>query len=712
MVMYMAFYTLAITTLDDTGVRTMVLTSKLEFTALTGSEAIATNARNVYQQLSERAINLSFPNGHILNFRGKDSWEYLTKAIKLDRANQPISTPIADATVSIDIGSFFDVSIQPSIDTTTPQDTLPIIPSNDDVSIPVEQTTVNLGSDVVITALRDAKLVEIDVDNSGTYTPLPDVLQHHLAAFYERTNRDHNIYYDVDAGNGEKLVAFLVPGKNKAQVKAFMPYKEGVKNNLELYLDDDGDTQSKKNIRINWKGVLLTALSGLPSKLKQQFLNCPIALYKYLSANCPLIPSSTYTVPSYVSIQAIRDVVKTTIDTLVNRVQKLQIQVDFWQNDASKQADLVSIKRKLRLNRRLLTVFAGKRDTAGKVLVAGLVDRLASIPSDKPSQLEVWSKRFNRQYIYAVTVNMALVKKLPIVPCLLGTLIDDKWCNLIASFKPEVERVTAYDLTVINTNATFRGIDNATIKNGVVKSAAGFMGSVLISQVREKVNSDTGVIRSSITGNITLIDRKSDKEKSQTTFIKGQPQLNSDGKTLGVLLNLPPTLYRTTRNLYWLLDTTYQGLKYDETSDSYKQANSGLIAAIRVSKSPDYGYFSIGELFVNEHGQIAYRLPKKSIVFMLENLSIEFSEVAEGLSKLGLWKKSENSTRYFTGVINRSHQMQLSGGQLDILDDHVLYDLGITIKRFKDDNGKGSYSVKSLAYPKYTYVESFVTEDR
>lgn len=598
-----------------------------------------------------------------------------------------------------------------SVDTTTPQ-----------------TTDTPLDEDVKIDALKDAKLVLIDVNGTGDYVSLLTVLEHYLVQFYDRENSEHNYYYDVDAGNGEKLVAFLVPGKKKDVVKAFMPYKEGVKHNLELYLDDDGDIQSKKNIRINWKGVLLTAVSALPSKLKQQFLNCPIALYKYLSANCPLIPSSSYLVPSYVSIQAIRDVVKSTIDTLVNRVQKLQIQVDFWKNDQHKQLELVNIKRKLRLNKRLLTVFAGKRDTGGKVLVRGLVDRLAAIP-DEPSQLETWFKRFNRQYLFAVTANMALVKKLPVIPCLLGSVTDEKWVNLITSFQPELERVTQYDLTVINSNAVFRGIDDAEVKNGVIKAKAGFMGSALISQVREKINTDNSSIRSAITGNVTLIDRKNSKEKSQTTFVKKQPQLNTDGKTLGQLLNLPPTLYRTTRNLYWLLDTTYQGCKLVETDKTvtqskktfsnngillnkettlvkeqhYVSGNSGLIAAIRVSKQADFGYFNIGELFVNAHGQIAYRLPKKSLSFVLENLAIEFSELAEGLSKLGLWKKSNmSSTHYFTGVINRTFQRQLQGGQLDILADHVLYDLGVEIKRFKNEKGEGCYSVKRLLYPKYT----------
>lgn len=686
---------------------------KAEFTALTGEDATANNAREYYtHNLSDRAYKQSFPNGHVLNFRGKESWEYLISAIKID-ASQSTSTPVPEPTVSIDINSFFDVPLPSNTDTVESSETIPVTATTDDVSTPVKVASVNLGSDVVITALRDAKLVEVDVNGTGTYTPLQVVLQHYLSVFYERKNPEHNLYYDTSDDNGNKLVAFVVPGKKKAEVKAFMPYSDGIKAGLPLYVDDDGDTQTKKDIRINWKGVLLTALSGLPSKLKTQFLNCPIALYKYLSANCPVIPSSSYTVPSYVSIQAIRDVIDTTIATLRNRVSKLQIQIDFWTSDVSKQLELQDIKRKLRLNRRLLTVFVGKRDIAGKVLIKGLADRLASIPdTDKPDELQHWFKRFNRQYLFAVIANMALVKKLPVISCLLGSVTDEKWVKLITSFNCELERVTVYDLSVINTKSTFRGIDNAEVKNGVIKAKAGFMGSALISQVRERVNTDVGIVRSAITGNVALIDRKSNKEKSQTTFVKSQPQLNTDGKTLGALLNLPPTLYRTTNNLYWLLDTTYQGLKYDESSDSYKQANSGLIAAIRVSKNADYGYFNIGELFINEHGQISYRLPKKSIAFMLENLAISFDEVAEGLSKLGLWRKSENSTRYFNGVINRSFQMQLSGGQLDILDDRVLYDLGVNIKRFKNESGQGCYTVKSLAYPKYNHVESFVTEDK
>lgn len=715
MVLYVAFYTLAIAphTLDDTGVRTMATLAELkaEFTALTNEDADANNAMEYYKNNLRKNADGIFPDGKC-NFRTKETWERLVNAIKAN--NQPTSTPISEPTVSIDLNSFFDVVEQPTIDTTTSPDVTLIAEATNDVSTSVIQTTDKpLGEDVKIDALRDAKLVEIDVDNSSTYTPLLKVLEHYLIQFYDRENSDHNYYYDANDENNNKLVAFLVPGKKKDTVKAFMPYKDGIKAGLPVYVDDDGDVQTKKNVRINWKGVLLTALNGLPSKLKTQFLNCPIALYKYLSANCPVIPSTSYLVPSYTSVNAIRDVIDTTIATLRNRVSKLQIQMDFWTSDVSKQLELQDIKRKLRLNRRLLTVFAGKRDIAGKLVVAGLADRLAAIPDEtKPDELERWFKRFNRQYLFAITANMAMVKKLPVISCLLGTVRDEKWVNLITSFNCELERVTVYDLSVINTKSTFRGIDNAEVKNGVIKAKAGFMGSVLVSQVRERVNTDVGIVRSAITGNVTLIDRKSGKEKSQTTFRKAQPQLNTDGKTLGSLLNLPPTLYRTTRNLYWLLDTTYQGLKYDESSDSYKQANSGLIAAIRVSKNADYGYFNIGELFVNAHGQIAYRLPKKSIAFMLENLAISFDEVAEGLSKLGLWRKSENSTRYFNGVINRSFQMQLSGGQLDILDDRVLYDLGVNIKRFKNESGQGCYTVKSLAYPKYNHVESFVSEDR
>ncbi|XWK86611.1 MAG: competence protein CoiA family protein [Phormidium sp.] len=431
---------------------------------------------------------------------------------------------------------------------------------------------------------------------------------------------------------------------------------------------------------------------------------------------------NSYLVPSYTALQLIKETVDKSIEAITNRVNKLQIQYDFWVNDAAKQKELVVIKRKLRLNKRLLVVFAGKRDIAGKVILPGLITRLEQLPTN-PDELQASFKKLKQQYLYAVKCNMALVKKLDVITCLLNKCNDEKYLNLIASFNPELEQLTQFDLTVINTTSTFRGVDNATVKNGVIKAATGFTGSALITQVREKVNTDTGRIRANlIPDNVTVIDRKSNKEKSQTTF----------NKALGNLLNLPPTLYRTTSNLYWLLDTSYQGQELVETNKYtnevkrefkngiavnqttitkreryYKPGNSGLIAAIRVSKNADYGYFSIGELFVNGHGQISYRLPKKSIVFMLENLAIPFDEVAEGLAKLGLWRKSENSTRYFNGVINRSFQNQLVGGQLDILTDAVLYDLGVEIKRFKDEQGKGTYSVKRLLYPKYSSVESF-----
>jgi hypothetical protein len=421
---------------------------------------------------------------------------------------------------------------------------------------------------------------------------------------------------------------------------------------------------------------------------------------------------NTYLVPSYTALQLIKETVDKNISIYTSKIEKLQIQHDFWCRDTSKQLELIDICRKLRLNKRLLTIFAGKRDIGGKVLVSGLLDKLNNVPSD-PEQLQAWFTKVRQQYIFAIRAAMAQVQKRDVSKCLTGKCVDEKYLKLVSSFNPEVELLTVYDLTVINTKAVFRGVDNAEVKNGVIKAKAGFMGSVLTTQVRDKVNTDVAALRHNlIPENVKVIDRKSNKEKSQTTFKKGQPQLNTDGKTLGALLNLPPTLYRTTRSLYWLLDTTYQGLKYDAESDMYKPGNSGLIAAIRVSKNADYGYFSIGELFVNSFGQIEYRLPKKSLAFMLENLAIPFDEVAEGLFKLGLWRKNENSARYYSGVINRTHQMKLSGGQLDILTHHVLYDLGVEINKFKKDDGSGSYTVKRLLYPKYTSIESFVKEDR
>lgn len=121
---------------------------------------------------------------------------------------------------------------------------------------------------------------------------------------------------------------------------------------------------------------------------------------------------NSYLVPSYAALTAIRECVDRTIATLVNRIEKLQIKIDFWQNDQSKQNDLIATRKKLRLNKRLLTVFVA------------LEDRLAVIPT-KPDMLQDWFKQFNRQYMFAVKANMAIVQKRNPLPCLLNQVNDD-----------------------------------------------------------------------------------------------------------------------------------------------------------------------------------------------------------------------------------------------------------------------------------------------
>lgn len=165
-------------------------------------------------------------------------------------------------------------------------------------------------------------------------------------------------------------------------------------------------------------------------------------------------------------------------------------------------------------------------------------------------------------------------------------------------------------------------------------------------------------------------------------------------KTLGI----PTTRYRTTTNLYWLLDTIDRGFTYPELRNNVR------IATIRVSKNPTYGYFNIGELFINKRKQIAYRISKSSISFLIENLDITWNEVVDGFTKLGLWYKGITEVKYYNGVINRSHQRKLANGQLDILTDRVLHDLGVEITGSKDEIG--SYALtKNISLPYYTPVE-------
>ena len=610
---------------------------KTEFTTLTGLQANAATIKSV-EKYKEIIGTLSLSS--------KETWELLVNSLKADIEVDNSSNNLNVSTIAIeDVLSIFDEV------------------NHDDVVVEDKQP-INLGSDVKVNALSKAKLLEISINNQP-FVPLLDELQLLLETYYDSSNKTH---------------------------RRFIPKS---KDNSIVSNDEDDDNNVIR--LINWKEVAVTATSNAPGFIQKQLLSDPVTLYRYLHKGCPSIPSKCYSVPSEASLKACRDTIHNTINSIKNRIEKLNTQIDFWISDATKANDIKIYQSKsrsqIRLNRRLLSIFI----------------RLEALFNNLPNKVEdlslVWPK-INRQYMYAIKANFAIVKKLSVVKALTNEITDSKFLVLINELSPQLVNSIIYDTTVLNDNSiSFRSADLGTSLDGVISYKVGFTGSAISNEQR------LPIVDSS-----RLIERKK-REKSQSTFGKTIPQANYLGKTLGSLLNLPPTLYKTTRNLYWLFDVSYQGLRLNENGDYIKLDNpSGLIAAIRVSKSADYGYFNIGELYVNKHRQLAWRLPKKSLSFLLENLAISLEEVLEGMFKLGLWikpnKEGELIVPTYSGVVNRSHQRKLKGGQVDLLTDFVLDDLGIKLKRFKnEDNNQGTYVISAIESRHYAYLDSFIKND-